>query len=75
MRFLKDVLVFCVGAVALIYILNPGAGFLEFLPDNLPLLGNIDEAAAAGILIACVRYFGFDLTRLLERDPRNNTPR
>ncbi len=75
MRFLKDVLVFCVGAVALIYILNPGAGFLEFLPDNLPLLGNIDEAAAAGILIACVRYFGFDLTRLLKRDSRNSTPR
>lgn len=75
MRFLKDVLVFCVGAVALVYLLNPGAGFLEFLPDNLPLLGNIDEAAAAGILIACVRYFGFDVTRLLKRDSRNSTPR
>lgn len=75
MRFLKDVLVFSVGAVALVYILNPGAGFLEFLPDNLPLLGNIDEAAAAGILISCVRYFGFDLTRLLKRHSRDTTPR
>lgn len=75
MRFVKDALVFCVGAVALVYLLNPGAGFLEFLPDNLPLLGNIDEAAAAGILIACVRYFGFDLTRLLKRDSHDTTPR
>ena len=36
-----------------IYILNPTAGFLEFIPDNLPVVGNIDEASAtAGLLYA-----------------------
>lgn len=36
-----------------IYIVNPGAGFLEFIPDNLPIVGNLDEATAtAGLLYA-----------------------
>lgn len=67
MRILKDLLVLGIGALALIYLLNPGAGFLEALPDNLPLLGNIDEATAATILIGCLRYFGLDITRLFRR--------
>ena len=36
-----------------IYIFNPTAGFLEFIPDNLPVIGNLDEASAtAGLLYA-----------------------
>ena len=33
------------------YILNPTAGFFEFLPDNLPIIGNLDEAGAAALVI------------------------
>jgi hypothetical protein len=29
-----------------IYLLNPGLGVFELLPDNLPLVGNLDEAGA-----------------------------
>ena len=47
MKTLKNIFVFCVGSLALFYLLNPGAGVFELLPDNLPLIGNIDEAAAA----------------------------
>ena len=36
-----------------IYIINPTAGIFEFLPDNIPLIGNLDEASAtAGLLYA-----------------------
>jgi len=35
-----------VAALGLIYILNPTLGILEFLPDNLPIVGNLDEGAA-----------------------------
>jgi uncharacterized membrane protein YkvA (DUF1232 family) len=38
------------GGIALIsglYLLNPTAGFIEFIPDNLPIVGNIDEMIAA----------------------------
>jgi hypothetical protein len=44
------------GALASVaYILNPTWGVFEMLPDNLPGLGNLDEAAATALLIACVR--------------------
>jgi uncharacterized membrane protein YkvA (DUF1232 family) len=30
-----------------IYILNPTMGVFELIPDNLPVIGNLDEGAAA----------------------------
>jgi uncharacterized membrane protein YkvA (DUF1232 family) len=37
----------CIMAVVgVAYILNPGAGVFELLPDNLPIIGNLDEGAA-----------------------------
>jgi hypothetical protein len=32
--------------VGIVYLLNPTAGLLELLPDNLPIVGNLDEGAA-----------------------------
>lgn len=40
-------LVYLLAVLGLIYILNPGAGFFELLPDNLPGIGNLDEGVAA----------------------------
>lgn len=39
-------LVYLVAALGLVYILNPTLGVLEFLPDNLPIVGNLDEGVA-----------------------------
>jgi len=39
--------VYLFSVLGLIYILNPTAGFLELLPDNLPIVGNLDEGAAS----------------------------
>lgn len=39
-------LVYLVAALGLVYILNPTLGILELLPDNLPIVGNLDEGAA-----------------------------
>jgi len=33
------------------YILNPGAGVFELIPDNAPIFGNLDEAAAVALLL------------------------
>lgn len=38
--------VYILAALGLVYILNPGAGVIEFIPDNLPIVGNLDEGAA-----------------------------
>jgi uncharacterized membrane protein YkvA (DUF1232 family) len=41
--------------LAAVYILNPGAGVFELIPDNPPLVGNLDEAAAVTLLLGCLR--------------------
>jgi hypothetical protein len=48
-------------AVALgsLYILNPGAGIFELLPDNAPLVGNLDEAGATALVIWAGRKLFF----------------
>lgn len=55
MRVVRN-LIYLAGAAALVlYIANPGSGVFELIPDNLPLVGNLDEAAAVGLLIALVK--------------------
>jgi hypothetical protein len=39
-------LVYMLAVLGAIYILNPTFGIFEFVPDNLPLVGNLDEGAA-----------------------------
>lgn len=65
-NFPKDMLVLAIAAVAVIYLINPTLGVFEFLPDNLPIVGNIDEAGATMLVIGALRYFGFDLTTLFK---------
>ncbi|MGF1678209.1 MAG: hypothetical protein ACFCUX_03330 [Candidatus Methylacidiphilales bacterium] len=36
---------------SVMYLLNPGAGWIEFIPDNIPVIGNLDEAAFTAMLI------------------------
>ena len=64
---MKKILVLAVGLLATLYLLNPTAGVFEILPDNLPLVGNLDEAAAVALLLMCLKYFGIDLPNLFRR--------
>lgn len=41
--------------LSLLYLLNPTFGLLEILPDNLPLVGNLDEGAAGALLLWAIR--------------------
>lgn len=61
MLIMKKTGIFLLGVFSLIYLLNPTAGVFELIPDNIPLIGNLDEAAAVTILLMCLRNFGFDL--------------
>jgi hypothetical protein len=40
-----------------IYLLNPDAGIFEFLPDNIPFIGNVDEGLASFVLYSSIEYF------------------
>ena len=50
------VAMFCV-----IYMLNPTAGFFEFIPDSIPFIGNVDEGLIMLLFLACLRYLGIDI--------------
>ncbi|MEX0777654.1 MAG: hypothetical protein WD042_18260 [Phycisphaeraceae bacterium] len=58
-----------IGLAALAYLLNPGWGIFELLPDNLPIIGNLDEAGAALLVLGTLRYFGLDLITPFQRKP------
>lgn len=64
---MQRIFVFGMALLSLLYLLNPTAGVFEIIPDNFPFFGNLDEATAATILLACLRYYGWDLTRWLRR--------
>ena len=55
------------GGLALLYLVNPTAGIFELLPDNLPLVGNLDEAGAMLLLSKVLAWYGLDLNRFGRR--------
>lgn len=46
------------------YLINPTAGFFELIPDNMPFVGNLDEAGAVGLFLYALRQLGVDLNSL-----------
>jgi uncharacterized membrane protein YkvA (DUF1232 family) len=68
---MKKPIVFGLGLLSVLYILNPTAGFFEIIPDNLPFIGNLDEAAAVALLLMCLKYFGIDLPNIFRRGEKN----
>jgi hypothetical protein len=40
-------IVLLIALAGFVYLLNPGVGIFEIIPDNLPLIGNLDEGGAA----------------------------
>ncbi|MCP4105235.1 MAG: DUF1232 domain-containing protein [Desulfobacteraceae bacterium] len=57
-RGIPGFVVYFFAFIGLVYILNPGSGFIEFLPDNLPVVGNIDEGGAyAALWYGLIEFF------------------
>jgi uncharacterized membrane protein YkvA (DUF1232 family) len=54
-------------ALGSLYMVNPTAGIFELLPDNLPVLGNLDEAAILFLMYSAMRYLGMRLPEFIER--------
>ncbi len=67
MKIINSLIIGALGAFSTIFLLNPGAGLFFEIPDNFPIIGNLDEAAAAALLISCLAYFGFDVTKLFKK--------
>ena len=48
-----------------IYLLNPAFG-VDLLPDNLPLVGNLDEVAVVFLVVGALHYLGIRLPEFIE---------
>lgn len=62
------------GLISTLYLVNPTAGFFELLPDNLPGLGNVDEALATVLLLRVLAYFGVYVGGLGRKDQEKTGP-
>ena len=50
--------IYTLAVLGVIYILNPTMGIVEFIPDNIPGIGNLDEGLAFMLIWAgLVEYF------------------
>ena len=63
----KSAIVIIIGIFAALYLLNPGAGIFELIPDNIPFVGNLDEATAVVLLLSCLRYFKIDVANIFKK--------
>lgn len=58
---MKKIIVAGIGVLAGLYLLNPGFGVFEIIPDNIPFVGNLDEVTATFLILSSLAYFGIDL--------------
>ena len=63
---MKKLLIHVVGLTSLLYLLNIGVGVIELLPDNIPIVGNLDEVTATILLINYLRYLGINLSNIFK---------
>jgi uncharacterized membrane protein YkvA (DUF1232 family) len=57
-----------IAILSLIYLINPTFGVFEFIPDNLPFIGNLDEGAAVYLIFSALKYFGYDIRQIFKRN-------
>ena len=70
---MKKVLATLGALLSIVYLINPTMGVFEILPDNLPGVGNIDEAAVTALLIGCLRAVGFDPLKVFGRKQKSSS--
>jgi len=58
---MKKIIVAAIGVLSGLYLVNPGFGIFELIPDAIPFVGNLDEGMAAFLLFSSLKYFGIDI--------------
>jgi uncharacterized membrane protein YkvA (DUF1232 family) len=64
---INDIIIPLCGVAGVAYLLNLTPGMFEFIPDNIPFIGSLDEAAASAMVLYAMRHFGFDMFSLVDK--------
>ena len=64
---MKSFFVIIVGIIAFLVLCIPDPF------EVIPLVGALDEATATAVILACARYFGFDLSKFFGRKGEKET--
>jgi uncharacterized membrane protein YkvA (DUF1232 family) len=51
-RTISYIVLLVLGAI---YLINPGMGIVELIPDNMPVVGNLDEAGVASLMVLIIQ--------------------
>ncbi len=70
----KNIRMLVLGIVSTLYLANPSLGIFELIPDNLPGVGNIDEALATVLLLRVMAYFGIYVGGLGKKNKEEEGP-
>ena len=70
---MKNLIVALIGIISAMYLFNFGIGIIELIPDNFPIIGNLDEAAATALLLSSLSYFGIDLFNIFKKEKEENS--
>lgn len=68
---MKKIFLIFAAMLCVIYLVNPGAGFIELIPDNVPFFGNIDEVTVTVLLLKILKELGLNFFR--EKDPKEES--
>jgi len=68
MKIIKTILIVFIGIISFMIIFKIGQEYIEFIPDGLPWIGNLDEAAAGALFLKCLQYLGLDLVNLFDKE-------
>lgn len=58
---MRKIFLIFIALLCVIYLVNPGAGFIEIIPDQLPFIGNIDEVTVTILLLKILKELGLNL--------------
>lgn len=67
----RSIIVGFIGMICGLYLINPGFGIFEFIPDSIPFIGNLDEGLATFLLLSALAYFGVDLRNIFRNKYKN----
>lgn len=56
----------------IVYLINPTLGVFELIPDNLPIVGNIDEVFVAGLLLSLINFLRTGEFRLINQNKKGS---